>query len=182
MKINAATIPSVRPETKTQPASQQPPTCPDLVVILRDDMETENQNWLLRGPWGKVDAEGHGKAFSDSPAGNYEPNSNVRLVSQPLKLECKDVFLEFDLKTDTQGPQDPVTVEIAENHPHKTTRHDWVELARYDGQQDWQHVKLPLAGWEGKEIQFRFRLQSDAEVQKDGLLVDNVLLAGHRPD
>jgi len=157
----------------------QPPG--EQVVLLRDDMESENENWLLRGPWTRVQTEDHGKVFADNAGAGYEANANVRLVSQPILLNVHDPRLEFDLKFDTQPGVDPVTVEIAENHHDKTLRHNWVELARFSGQSGWGSYALALNGWEDREVQFRFRLQSDATDQRQGLLVDNVLLSGQKP-
>ncbi|MBX3167567.1 MAG: hypothetical protein KF760_09145 [Candidatus Eremiobacteraeota bacterium] len=171
---------SLHPSASTRPSQprQQHPQPGEEVVLLQDDMEQANDTWLLRGPWGRVEADGRGKVFTESPDGPYEPNANVRLVSQPIRLDVKDPRLEFALRFDTQPGADPVTVEIAENHAHKTLRHDWVELARFSGQSDWGFYSLALNGWENKEIQFRFRLQSDSQDQREGLQVDDVKLYG----
>lgn len=175
MFVSAVTA---RPPSSLSPTERlkRQPLPEDQVVLLWDDMEGEGHDWLLRGPWAKVDSPCHGKVYADSPLGQYDPNANVRLVSQPLHLDVDAPFMSFALKVDTEAGADPVTVEIAENHPHK--RHTWVELARYSGQMDWQIGNVSLAGWEDKEVQVRFRLQSDSQNQADGILVDDVLIAG----
>ena len=148
------------------------------VVVFEDKLETDTGRWLLRGPWARQETPGHGFAYHDSPDGPYAPDANVRLVSQPFRLDVAEPVLQYCLAHETEPGADQVTVEIAENHPH---RHDWKVLEAADGVSGWRQGEVSLAGFEGKEVQIRFRLTSDGQNQYAGLWVDDVVVGGSAP-
>lgn len=141
-------------------------------VAFRDDFEADG-SWVGDGTWGRAATEGHGQVLSDSPDGAYGDNADTSVTSRQLDLSnVKGPRLLFDMKLDTEANYDFVHLEVSENGA------DWAELGKFDGFSDWKKHNLDLGAYEGKQIQVRFRLTSDGSISKDGVSIDNVLIAG----
>ncbi len=139
-----------------------------------DDMEQESENWAPDAGWGKVAVEGRGMVYTDSPEGSYGANASTSLTSRALDLSTvKNPRLSYNMKLDTEAGYDRVHVEMTEDGGQT-----WSELASYDGTEDWKNYEHDMSAHEGKTIQVRFRLSSDGSLQKDGVYVDDVKVAG----
>ncbi|MBI3929674.1 MAG: S8 family serine peptidase [Armatimonadetes bacterium] len=139
-----------------------------------DDMESDNQNWTSDGTWSKTDAEGHGKVYSDSPEGAYGPNADTSLTSREFDLSVVgNPVLKFDMKYDTEAGFDQVHLEATADGGQT-----WTELGKYEGFSEWSGHSVDLSAFDSQKVQIRFRLTSDGSLQKDGVSVDNVVIAG----
>ncbi|MEW6283890.1 MAG: hypothetical protein AB1758_35080, partial [Candidatus Eremiobacterota bacterium] len=147
--------------------------------VLSDDMEGEDaRNWTAEGTWARVDVEGHGKVFTDSPEGAYASNANSSLVSREFDLSAvREPVLRFDLKCDTEARYDVLHVEATSD-----SGLTWTELLACDGYRDWSTCTVDLSACQSqKRVQVRFRLTSDRTFEKDGVYIDNVIVAGEAP-
>lgn len=145
-------------------------------VVFADDMEGDAGRWTVQGPWGKVEAPGRGKVFTDSPKGAYGPDSDTWIASRPLDLRgVRNPVLTFAERHDLELNSDSCRVEVSDDGGRK-----WRELARFTGFGDWQDRRVELAGLEGKTVQVRFRLVTDGAIQKDGIHLDDVRVSGDR--
>lgn len=112
--------------------------------------------------------------YTDSPEGSYGANASTSLTSRALDLSTvKNPRLSYNMKLDTEAGYDQVHVEMTEDGGQT-----WSELASYDGTEDWKNYEHDMSAHEGKTIQVRFRLSSDGSLQKDGVYVDDVKVAG----
>lgn len=143
-------------------------------VAFKDDFETDSGYWTTNGSWALVDSSGHGKVYTDSPKGSYPGNSDTWIASKPISLAMlSNPRLLFSEKHDTEAHYDFARVEVSADGGKQ-----WDELARYDGYANWTDHNLDLKGYEGKTIQLRFRMTSDGSIDKDGVYIDNVKIAG----
>jgi hypothetical protein len=157
-----------------------------------DDFESGTADqWITGGSnWGVTPfAESGTWGFTDSPAGTYQGcpagagGCTVNAVAHfgvPALLPYVSV-LEFDHICITEDDFDYGIVEVSDDDGAS-----WTEIARYDqgddpgwgdnvaDPTDWRHVSLDLSAFGGKEVQIRFRLQSDQLLELDGWYVDNV--------
>lgn len=143
-------------------------------VAFKDDMEADNNNWTADKPWGKVTDAAQGKVYTDSPNGAYDSNANTSLTSKAIDLSTvQNPRLIFKEKHDTEANYDFAHVEVTADGG-KT----WSEVAKYDGTNDWTERNLDLGAYAGKTVQVRFRMTSDSSINKDGIYVDDVKIAG----
>lgn len=119
--------------------------------------------------WGQVDEEGRGRIWSDSPGSSLKNFNNLALVSQPFPLpEAPDANLKFDLRHDLEEGADFMHVEVK----HKDQ--DWTAIEQISGKSDWTEHAVDLSAYRGKEIQVRFRVQTDASGASPGCYLDKV--------
>lgn len=143
-------------------------------IAFKDDFEADSGQWTAAGGWARVSVPGRGMAYTDSPNGAYPDNADSKLTSKPISLAgVKNPRLLFSEKHDTEARYDFARVEISDNGGKS-----WSELAKYDGTQDWTDRNFDLKAYEGKTVQVRFRVTSDGSIDKDGLYVDNLRIAG----
>jgi subtilisin family serine protease len=142
-------------------------------VALKDNFEADSGFWTVDGTWAREAGESN-TYYTDSPGGSYEDNANTSLTSGPVDLSgVANPRLLFRMKHDTEANYDYVHLEVTEDGGQT-----WTELAKFDGTQDWKQYNYDLSAYDGKTIQVRFRLTSDGSIRKDGVSVDDVLIAG----
>ncbi|MFA5506953.1 MAG: S8 family peptidase [Vulcanimicrobiota bacterium] len=149
---------------------------PAAKVAFEDRGEGENA-FAPSEHWSLVDEPGRGKVYTESPNGDYPPNRDAQLTSNKFSLEeFKRPVLHFDSKIDVELKHDKFVVEIEKYGWFG--RRSWEQLARFDGLSDWQNHKLDLSGYTGKDdMRIRFRLESDKDRNRDGVYLDNVVIA-----
>ena len=127
--------------------------------------------------WSLVDEPGRGKVYTESPDGEYPANRDAQLVSQKFSLEeFKKPVLHFDSKVDVELKHDKFVVEIEKYGWFG--RRSWSEIASFDGLSDWQSHKIDISEYTGKDdMRVRFRLVSDRDRNRDGVFLDNVVIA-----
>lgn len=119
--------------------------------------------------WGKVDEEGRGKVWTDSPSGHYSNFSNLGLVSQPISLAgTRKPELAFDLRHDLEPEADFLHVEA------RPKGGQWTAVERLTGRSDWREHRLDLSSFQDQTVELRFRVQTDASQTGEGCFLDRV--------
>ena len=153
-------------------------TVPAAKVAFEDNVDGQSNNFTPEGTWGKMDVAGRGKVWADSPDGAYGQDQNISLTSKAVSLkDLSGATLAFDAKFDLENRYDNVFVEVAEV-PAEGAEAAWQGAAVLNGSSDWGQREVDLSAFDGKDIQFRFRLQSDGSVNQDGIYIDNIVIAG----
>ena len=123
--------------------------------------------------WAQVDDNGR-KVWTDSPNGDYANSSDTAVTSKSVSLAgLSGAKLIFDAKYATEAKYDTVKAEVSSDGG-KT----WNAEATYSGSSDWKQQSVDLGKYDGKNIQFRFRLTSDGSVSGDGFSFANAVIAG----
>lgn len=151
---------------------------PAAKVAFEDTVDGTANNFTAEGTWGKVDVPGRGKVWADSPNGAYGQDANMSLTSKPVSLkDLTGSTLAFDAKFDLENRYDNVFVEVAEV-PAEGAQANWQPAATLNGASDWGAREVNISAFDGKDVQFRFRLKSDGSVNQDGIYIDNIVIAG----
>src|ERR1041385_8721931 len=172
-----------------------------------DDMEnTASGNWLADSPWASFTGDFHSGArcWTDSPGGYYATNADVSLApafSLNLSTAVHPV-LRFWHHYDLEPGYDFGRVEASTNGGATWTlvkQYSGTEAVPFSGASlltvpktasqspgttaaqvypNWVLEQLDLAAFVGQaSVMFRFRLLSDASVQRDGWFIDAVAIA-----
>lgn len=145
-------------------------TVPAAKVAFEDDGNPAN--WTA-GSWAQVDAAGHGKVWTDSPDGDYGNNADSSITSKRVSLaDMSGSKLMFDARYATENKYDKVSLEVSSDGKA------WNSEAVYTGSSEWKTQQVDLSKYDGKDIQFRFRLTSDGSVTSDGFTFNNAVIAG----
>lgn len=151
---------------------------PPAKVAFEDNVNGPTSPFTGEDTWARVDVEGRGKVWTDSPEGRYKPNSNTSLTSQTMSLaNLKNSTLIFDAKMELEPNFDLVHVEVAQDRAD-SGKLRWRRLAKLNGVSDWATNEVDLSAYDGKSIKVRFRLTSDSSRSRDGIYLDNFLVAG----
>ncbi|MDY0163065.1 immune inhibitor A domain-containing protein [Desulfobotulus sp.] len=152
-----------------------------------EDEDTFTQDWSLSGSgksWGRVPVAYEGGeptdyAYTDSPSGNYNNNSDTRLTSRVLDLSgVSSATLQFRQWYDIEPRHwlwgtwyDWGAVEISTNGGSS-----WTRIARFAGSSGgWVNATYDLsAHLPSSNFRIRFRLQSDGSVVRDGWYIDDI--------
>ena len=143
--------------------------------IFTDTMESGIGNWTAYTPWALTTAQYHSynHSWTDSPGGNYSNNADTPLV----------LNRSFDLTTipspglvlwqryDIEQHYDNGFAEISTN-----AGISWTKLITYTGTfTTWHRSVIDLSPYSTiHAARFRFRLQSDDTVNRDGWYIDDV--------
>lgn len=177
-------------------------------IVLFEDSANSTTLWSNGSGWGVVtDIARNSNVFTDSPTGNYLPNSNNSLtLLTPIDLST---YQYAELKFRTQWAIESVwdfgTVEVSTNGGT-----NWVSLktqfsrkgsGRVDPNDPLNIIRQPsnlfiydaftpgltwieqtadLTPYVGKQIKIRFRVAADGGVQRDGLYVDDIYVFGYK--
>lgn len=146
---------------------------PGLDVIYENNMDSTESGWEGEGSWAQEKAEGRGLVWSDSPGRDYDDNANVSLISPSIDLGGFTApTMEVDYKVDLAAG-DALFVEASEDGE------SWIGVSQIWSQDDdFRSTKFDLAHLEGKEVRFRFRLQTDDGGTRTGVSVDRVRIIG----
>ncbi|PID79141.1 hypothetical protein CSA17_05245 [bacterium DOLJORAL78_65_58] len=140
--------------------------------IFADDFENGLSHWTLTGAWAPTGSSFHSPTTSltDSPNGNYDDQVSA---SATLNGSYQAASLSFWHKYDIEDNYDYGHVQVRANGGA------WTTLASYDGtQNNWQQVTLDLTDYAGQDLSFRFLLETDYSVTRDGWYIDDVMLTG----
>lgn len=129
--------------------------------------------WVSEGDWAQVDLPGRDQVWTDSPQGNYANRADSSLTTRPFKLEGQGSQLTFDSRYRLESMSDNVELELKEVGSDK-----WVGLDSYTSYREWQQQRVDLSAYDGKEIQLRFRLNSDSVKNDEGIYLDRICVAG----
>lgn len=151
---------------------------PAAKVAFEDTVDGDSNNFTAEGNWAKVDVPGRGKVYTDSPDGAYGNDNDFSLTSKAVSLkDISGATLAFDSKFELENRYDNVFVEVAEV-PAEGAEANWQGAATLNGTSEWGTQEVDLSAFDGKDVQFRFRLKSDGSVNQDGIYIDNIVVAG----
>ena len=174
-------------------------------AVLLNDSAATNSLWATETSWGVVtDIATNSKVFTDSPTGNYLPNSDNSLtLISPIDLSLYQYAeLKFQTKWSIESTWDFGTVEVSTNGGTSWTslktqlsrkgsgRIDYYGKLRqptnlfvYDAfvpGLTWIEQTADLTPYAGNQIKIRFRLASDAGLEFDGWYVDDIRVFGYK--
>lgn len=129
-------------------------------VALQTLVERLSQAWEAEGHW----ARNPDGSWSDSPAGPYRPNQNASLTSPELSLaHLSEPVARFSVRHELEKGYDNVSLEASRDGQ------SWDHLIAFTGTSAWQAHEVSLKAYQGEAIRLRFRFQSDASNQAEGL-------------
>ncbi|MDQ3964090.1 MAG: S8 family serine peptidase, partial [Actinomycetota bacterium] len=130
--------------------------------------------WVTGGtgkPWGRA-VDNYGYYVTDSPTGNYAPNTNSWLAtSQATDLAGEEnCRLSFVLRLAMDAKQDVLHVEASVDGA------SWSSLDTYTGSSKgaWVSASQDLSAYDDGPIYVRFRTASNALFEDDGASIDDV--------
>lgn len=129
--------------------------------------------WQGEGQWAQIDLPGRQQVWTDSPEGNYPNRSTSSLTTEPFKLEGKESRLSFETRYRLEPLSDGVELQIRE-----AAEDDWHTLDDYSSYREWRRESVDLSAYDGKTVQLRFRLHSDAVKNDEGIYLHRINVAG----
>ncbi|HPF70371.1 MAG TPA: M14 family zinc carboxypeptidase [Candidatus Krumholzibacteria bacterium] len=167
------------------------------VTLFACDFEAGLDGWT--GPWGQATSGYNSTAsLTDSPVGNYTSSlTSIEAMAAGVDLTgLLTAEVSFWAHWDIENSWDGCFFEVSTNGGSS-----WTALAMthtnaasgqggqtpagtplYDNlQSTWVHETLSLASYIGQtDVRFRFRLVTDSSINKDGMYVDDFVIAGTR--
>lgn len=135
--------------------------------------EVAGLHWKPEGTWGRVDLPGRAGVWTDSPEGNYANKADFSLATEPFELKGQNSELSFETRYRLESQSDSVDVQVRE-----AGSDEWRTLESYTAYREWKREKVDLSAYDGKQIELRFRLQSDSATNDEGFYLDRVSVAG----
>lgn len=154
------------------------------VVAFSDDFEGGLGNWTYTGLWNTTTAEAYSPSncFTDSPDGNY-----LDVFSSSATLAV-DIDLSTALDADVQM-QALVDLENGFDYVYLDASTDgggaWTNIYTFNGEDmmTWTLYDIPLGAFVGSaEVRLRFRFESDAAYNADGLYLDDIVVTKYNVD
>lgn len=153
-------------------------TIPAATVAFEDGFDAEQSSWTPEGNWGRVEVEGRGQVWTDSPEGGMDAGSSTGLTSPTISLKnTSNNLLKFDAKYDV-GWTDNVTVQVSSDGGE-----NWNEAATIAGRSnrssDWAGHSVDLSAYDGQDVQLRFQVDAGSSRRPaDGFYLDNLTMLG----
>jgi hypothetical protein len=149
-----------------------------------DDFESGLGNWVYSGgDWGAITADSvsGSTAITDSPVGDYLPNSDAYIqMANSVELPVGGFpALSFWKKVEELDAADYSRVYIS-----TTGGASWSILQTFSNNYgvNWEHVVVDLSAYQGQRIKIRFALESDTDATiYDGILIDDVEISDRDP-
>jgi formylglycine-generating enzyme required for sulfatase activity/uncharacterized membrane protein len=145
-------------------------------VVFFDDMENGQGAWGIQTPWGLTTASSHSAshAWTDSPGGNYENNTNVSLNSQLIDLSGKTTAtLTFWHRFDFAAGDGGYIWILPEGGAFTSPF-----CSLYGTNLAWHQEIVDLNSYVGQRVQIFFQMLTDASGVADGWYIDDVSVTG----
>lgn len=137
-----------------------------------DTFELGIGNWISTGSWNTTSTDCYEGSYSltDSPAGNYQNNSNSTLsLASPLDLQNIDnANLQFWIRTSLVLDGDNLLLETSADGA------TWNVLDFFSGTSVWVHRSYNLNSFIGQNLHLRFRLYTNSWGPADGIYIDDL--------
>lgn len=132
--------------------------------------------WSREGDWGQENVPGRGTVWSDSPGGEYKYHQNASLTSKAFSLEnFSSAQLRFDARHDLEINFDKVNLEVRSGGEEA----EWKGMHAFNLLDGWKTHSFDLSDLAGQpDVQLRFRLKTDGDVNKDGMMFDRLVVSG----
>ncbi|MBU8869972.1 MAG: hypothetical protein KOO60_03745, partial [Gemmatimonadales bacterium] len=144
--------------------------------VLIDDMESGADNWTLTGNWALSSEEAHSGTLclSDSPGAAYQDNESYTATVNGSFLATR---ISFWNKYSIEEGWDYGRLQIS------TDNGPWTTVYTCTGTLDsWELVEVDLADYLGRELRFRFLLETDSYVTDNGWWIDDLTIEGVNRD
>ena len=155
--------------------------------------------WTADPPWGRTTEQKVGGLYSwtDSPrsAGNpgglYAGDQNISLTSPPIDLSASTpgevwLFLRADIRTALEyrfGSNVNVPCRFCDVLYLEMSRNstmNWTTREAWSGFNGWREMSVAIPAWGYKrDFRFRFRLDTNAATNHDGVYIDNIRIVSH---
>lgn len=154
------------------------------VVVFSDDFEGGLTNWTYTGLWNTTIeyAYSPSNCFTDSPGGNYPDmfSSEAAMnVSADLSTAL-DADIQFMALVDLETAFDYVYVDVSSDGGGSWTN---VYVLNGEGMFTWTNYTIPIGAFVGSDdVRVRFRFESDAAYNVDGLYIDDFTINKYNID
>ncbi len=152
--------------------------------VFSDDFESGLTNWTVTGLWGLTTAYANSptNSFTDSPAGNYPDmfsSSATMNVSADLSFAL-DADVQFYAMVDLETAFDYVYLDVSTDAGGTWTN---VYVLNGEGMFTWTLYDIPLGAFVGgPDVRLRFRFESDAAYNVDGIYIDDLTIYQYNVD
>ena len=145
---------------------------PAAAVPFADNFDAPETGWSTEAEWGRVEEEGRGMVFTDSPKGEYKDGVDNGIVSPKFDLtDMRSAILSFDAKLKAEQ-WDFLWVEATSNGGED---YQHLQVVRPSENRDWAGYKMDLSAFDGKkDVQLRFRFRTSNKGVDDGVFLDNI--------
>lgn len=146
---------------------------PKAAIPFVDNFDGEESGWATESTWGRVEVEGRGKVFTDSPGGDYKDGVDNGITSPVFDLSnMRSSTLSFEARLAAEK-WDFLWIEATKDGGDNYEHLDVVRPEENGG--EWQKYKLDLSKLDGEQnVQLRFRFRTSNKGTGDGVYVDNV--------
>ncbi len=132
------------------------------------DFETETNDWLTNGAWGRTDSESMEGVYSLSsraPDHFFQSNCFARLA-QPIDNSNGDLSIDFYMMRDLNYPDNICYLQISENGQF------WFSIDSYREDEEWTRYSYDLSQYNFTTLYLRFSQRIDSG-NTDGVYIDN---------
>ncbi|MCY8032200.1 S8 family peptidase [Bacillus sonorensis] len=133
-----------------------------------------NDSWQQGVPESGPKSAASGKqVYATNLTGPYQDSANMNLLMPKVQVpKNQKLYLHFKYWHEFEEDFDYGFVYI---QPEGET--EWVQAAQFTGvTPDWMDEEIDLSQYQGQSIKIMFNLQSDEDISKDGLYIDDVEL------
>lgn len=153
-------------------------------VMFFDDFEAGLANWEVTGLWNTTAAEAYSpvNCLTDSPDGNYPDmfsSSATMIVGADLSTAL-DADIQFQALVDLETAFDYVYVDASGD-----AGASWTNVYIMNGEDlfTWTLYTIPIGAFVGNpDVRVRFRFESDAAYNVDGLYIDDFTITKYNID
>lgn len=170
------------------------------VAVVRDTVDTLGGKWvavstLTGSNWDTSSTWAYSGrlSYTDSPQGEYQRSlTSVLTLAKPVRLAGSAAELRFRGRWDIEAEYDVVVVEASSDQGRTWSALEGTYTRPGSGavgskqvlgvpgldrlQREWVEEVMDLRSFVGGELLLRFRLDTDAFVQKDGIFVDDITI------
>jgi len=170
------------------------------VTVIRDTVDTLGGKWvavstLTGSNWDTSSTWAYSGrlSYTDSPQGEYQRSfTSVLTLAKPVRLAGSAAELRFRGRWDIEPEYDVVIVEASSDQGRTWSPLEGKYTRPGSGavgskqvlgvpgldrlQREWVEEVMDLRSFVGGELLLRFRLDTDAFVQKDGIFVDDITI------
>jgi len=154
------------------------------VVVFSDDFESGLGNWTYTGLWNTTTAEAYSPSncFTDSPDGNYPDmfSSSATLAVDIDLSTALDADVQMQALVDLENGFDYVYLDASTDGGDS-----WINIFIFNGEDmfTWTLYDIPLGAFVGSStVRLRFRFESDAAYNVDGLYIDDITVTKYNVD
>lgn len=144
-----------------------------LPAPLFEQMEGVSSPFTGTSTWARTSsaASSPTQSWTDSPAGNYVDNANNTLTYTGSVNVTQPMNLAYRMRYDLESGYDFLAVDISTNGGST-----WTQASSVTGTSggNFTGFSVPLNGYVGQTIKFRFHLTTDTSITRDGVYIDDV--------